>query len=486
MKRSVDLFGYCLDQTFIGRKRPPTSSRRRPLAADKIHNMRSWHWPLTTALILALSLTFPAQAQDPGSAAKPSEETEYDTSQHVDESEENYRARMELRDQRYRDTPRMNTTYTPSSGTEIIDGLPLASQQHIKEQLRDMIIESRQWAPGEDLTDYPYEPSPEAQTNTPLRNRERDAWVEQLQKFQDREEAAYANASGGQAGQQGQQSQQSQQNESQPSSQSGENNNSQQASVDNRSYSAGVAEPPPSTAGVSESALGFLRGAQGPGGPLDKGNGQSGTSDQGDQNETTENQDALAENQAGNNGEDPGTDTSGSASEAPLPGTLEIGELAMLQGLNGQPGGTSTTPGQETGDGQESGGRLQTIGSGQQDRPQAGSYGESAAGSPQPGTLEMGQLQNLNQIVLQGGTHSASSASRIGVQTGSTSAAGQGSSQAAEQMAQASVQITNAEQDSQSSTSEPQPQEVAELNREVVIEPGTIDISELELLDGDP
>ena len=346
-----------------------------------------------------------AQEADAAPPDRIGEEEDYDNSQHVDESEENYRARMELRDQRYRDTPRMNTTYAPSTASEIIDGLPLASQEHIKAQLRDMIIESRQWEPGEDLTDFPYEPSAEAQGNAALRNKEREAWVEQLQKFQEREAAAYADAEEGQKG---------------------------------SSSQGGAAEPPASTAGVSESALSFLRGAEGPGGPLEEGNGLKGAMSDGDQGPDGENEEQVAAAMDMGTGSQAGEETGAeqAGSPAPMPGTLELGELAMLQGLNGQPGGTSLT------------------GSGSQ-----GASGQSQSGQnrmPQPGF---------------GGDASQNDQ---GAQMNPASQTTQ----------QQSVQIASVDNALAAASRETQTQEPTEIIREVVIEPGTIDIAELRLLDG--
>jgi hypothetical protein len=153
-----------------------TPSRRRRAAA-------------LCALLLGLAAAGAAAQEDPGAAA--STDAGADSSRRVDESEESYRARMELREQRFREQQRSNTTFTYSTSREgKLANLPPDSQEHIRAQLRDLVIESRLWKPGEDLSDYPYEPSPAAQRDRGLAGREREAWVEQLQKFQERGAAA--------------------------------------------------------------------------------------------------------------------------------------------------------------------------------------------------------------------------------------------------------------------------------------------------------
>lgn len=150
-------------------------------------------WPSLVLLLYSLSGSAVAQ-QEPADGA---DDEAAESSRRVDESEESFRARMELREQRFREQQRSNTTFSYSSGREDkLANLPPASQEHIRAQLRDMIIDSRVWKPGEDVTDYPYEPSPAAQGDPDLARREREAWVEQLQKYQEREAAAW-NASGG-------------------------------------------------------------------------------------------------------------------------------------------------------------------------------------------------------------------------------------------------------------------------------------------------
>ncbi len=299
---------------------------------------------LYAAFILALTASgnLFAQESTPGNEAD-SGEAKKDTSQRVDESEESFRTRMELRDQRYRQQPRADMIYSPQGGESKLDQLPEASREHIKEQLRDMIIASRQWKPGEDLSDYPYEPSTAAQTDAKLRSLEREAWAEQLQKYQQREAAAYATAQNGKDGEQrdGEQGEQGGQEGGKGTEGAGtggakgSTGAGSQAASKSQANSAHDSEPysgrdqemeAVSTAGVSESALSFL---QSKGGQMGEAGPQPNAA-------------------AGGEADDSGADDSGSARESPEaaapPGSLAFSELALLQGMNAALGDTSDEP----------------------------------------------------------------------------------------------------------------------------------------------
>lgn len=282
------------------------------------------------SLTLAASANLFAQQNAPGNEAEPGE-AEKDTSQGVDTSEENFRTRMELRDQRFRQQPRADMTYSSPGGESKLDQLPQASREHIKAQMRDMIMASRQWKPGEDLSDYPYEPSTAAQTDAKLRSLEREAWTEQLQKYQQREAAAYAAAQGGKDGEQG-----DQEGGNGTAGAGGANDSAggtdAQAASKSRADSAHDAAPYTgreremegvSTAGVSESALSFLQG---------KGGQMAAAGPPG-------------QAAAGGKADDSGADDSGSARQSPdaaaPPGSLALSELALLQGMSAAPGGAA-------------------------------------------------------------------------------------------------------------------------------------------------
>lgn len=339
-------------------------------------------------LYAAFFLTFTAcgnlfaQTSAAGNEAE-SGEAEKDTSQRVDESEESFRTRMELRDLRYRQQPRADMTYSSGGEKSKLDQLPEASREHVKEQLRDMMMASRQWKPGEDVSDYPYEPSAAAQTDANLRSLEREAWAEQLQKYQQREAAAYATAKDGKDGEQGGQ----EGGKGTEGAGTGETNDSagagSQAASKSQANSARNPEPYTgrdhemeaiSTAGVSESALSFLQS---------KG-GQMGEA--GPQNNAA----------AGGEADDSAADDSGSASESPdaaaPPGSLALSELAQLQGLNATAGGTSDDPSAEQSMDTPSASNTQ------QSSPDQGTEDTAALGDAveiMAGTLDIDELKNM-------------------------------------------------------------------------------------------
>jgi hypothetical protein len=223
-----------------------------------------------------------------------------------------------------------------------LDELPPASRQHIKDQLRDLIIENPQWQPGDDLTGYPYEPSAAAKTDPALEKKEREAWAEQLQKYQEREAAAYANAQGNAAssaaaaaeakGEQGSDESAGAQGGStgQPgdaaAQAAGAHGSGQPGSQQSAKPWAERSRPPKeiSTAGVSESALSFL---QGKGSRVDDqaqpAPGESAGQEENSSPESTAGAEPAEETAEGNE-----------ATAAEIPGSMEVSALAQLQGMD--------------------------------------------------------------------------------------------------------------------------------------------------------
>ncbi len=326
-----------------------TDRRNSAIPAVVFRHGRGWVRLCVVFLMTILACAGVLAQQAPGNGEDADKQAE-DTSKQVDESEENYRTRMELRDQRYREQPRADMIYSSQAGTEKIDQLPEASREHIKEQLRDMIIASRQWKPGEDVSDYPYEPSAAAQTDAKLRSQEREAWAEQLQKYQQREAAAYADAEGkpnAQAG--GQQSG----SEGAAGSRQGKNGSAGKSSAagqsqadaarNSESYEAQHRETEAvSTAGVSENALSFLQGKAGQPGAATP---QTKAIEAGESDESAANDDGTA-------GASAAAEAKAEA-EAP-PGSLALSELALLQGMNPAPGEASDQPSAEQASGSPS------------------------------------------------------------------------------------------------------------------------------------
>jgi len=286
---------------------------------------RRWLWAGLCGLLLVMSVArggLYAQTGAPGPVENTTG-TEEDSSKRVDESEESYRARMELRDQRFREQKRADMIYSNQAWTSKLDRLPEESQEHIKKQLREMIIASRQWKPGEDVSDYPYEPSAAARTDAQLRNQEREAWAEQLEKYQQREAAAYADSQGGQDGSEGGQEPSGQRSNDGNDSNTGAAGQERRHAAHDPGYNevAAQAAEDISTEGVSENALSFLQGKS----------GQPAGSTQ--QNEGEEPLESQAPEQTGG------------LSEAEIPpGSMAVGDLAQLQGMNTSPGEASVPP----------------------------------------------------------------------------------------------------------------------------------------------
>jgi hypothetical protein len=137
-------------------------------------------------VILSLSITGAVQAQDnePGTGERD------ESSEQVEESEEAYRRRMELEGARDQETF-SNTSYSSQAKQQKIDKLPKESQKNIRDQITDVIIESDEWEPSDVLKEYPYEATEAARKDPELREQEEEAWAEQVEKYHEREAAAF-------------------------------------------------------------------------------------------------------------------------------------------------------------------------------------------------------------------------------------------------------------------------------------------------------
>ena len=246
-----------------------------------------------------LMLATPVFAQDNETAA-PSEteagetvaEEEISDSQEVEITEDNYRQFMELKDaMRQRDVIPENV-FKPGSGLQKLDKLPEESQKHLRNQLREIIVQGDEWQPGDEETEYPYTPSPAASTNPALEKQELEAWGELVDSYHERESQIYENSSGMQTARGSEQGSSNSQQDGAGSSdrqgQNGEGSEGQQAGQEGNpnqsetegTYSVNGSGNPDamSTAGVSQNAMEFLQG-------LGKGGGGSGESNQGDSTE---------------------------------------------------------------------------------------------------------------------------------------------------------------------------------------------------------
>ena len=247
-----------------------------------MHNprMNPWLLRLLFSLALAWAAFSPLQAQDPG------DEQGSDSSE-VEESDEEYRRRMELEDARQRDLGYTLPAPTYAQKQEKLDKLPEESRDNIRDQLVDIIVENGDWQPSDALKEYPYEPTAAAAADPELMQQEQEAWDEQIGKYHKREAAAYGTylgpapgpgnpdggEGGGQAGEGSEGSEQGggQQGGAGAGAQPGTENGGQDdsaataGSYDPYSPNRSRSEEAVSTAGVQQSALEFLKAMQGQG-----------------------------------------------------------------------------------------------------------------------------------------------------------------------------------------------------------------------------
>ncbi len=195
--------------------------------------------------------------------------------QEVEVNEDNYRQFMELKDARQQRMVFPETAYKSQAGMQKLDKLPEESQKHLRNQLREIIVQGDPWKPGDEDTEYPYTPSDAASNNPPLQKQEAEAWGELVDNYHKREAEIYANAArseaaaapgsqaGGGAG------------DGEGAARAGDKQGSagQQASQDSRSGQNGTAgsyspnsangQSIKSTAGVSQNAMEFLKSQSG-------------------------------------------------------------------------------------------------------------------------------------------------------------------------------------------------------------------------------
>lgn len=229
--------------------------------------------PLLVLMVLLLAGVPAARAQQ---AETPVDED--GSSQQTEQSDDSFRRSRELEDARARDRTYVDSTYTAQTELEKIDKLPEESRDNIRDQLVDIIVEDGEWEPKDALKEYPYEPTATAESDPELKEQEQEAWDEQIEKYHEREAAAFGshrgpvpgpgNPTGQEGGQQGDGSEQGQQGGQQGSGQEGQDGAGESGSGSEGTYepyqsSSNGAENEISTAGVSESALDFLTGSQG-------------------------------------------------------------------------------------------------------------------------------------------------------------------------------------------------------------------------------
>jgi hypothetical protein len=255
-----------------------------PLQRRFSHLVHNWgmYRLLTTTLCAAgfgLWATPASFAQDAEPAAA---QDAAGRSAEVEESDEEYRRRMELEDARQRN---LGYTLPPESYVaqqDKLDKLPEPSRDNVRDQLVDIIVENGEWEPSDALKEYPYEPTAAALEDPDLLEMEQAAWDEQIDKYHKREAAAFGtylgpvpgpgNPSGAEGGAQAQAGEGAE-GSGPAGAQPGSAGEMEGGSQGGQAGSAGTYSPASSsqagsgeeisTAGVRQSALDFLKAQQG-------------------------------------------------------------------------------------------------------------------------------------------------------------------------------------------------------------------------------
>lgn len=210
-------------------------------------------------LLLMLGLV-PLMFPPSGWSQEDEAEVSEDSSKHVEESEEAYRRRMELEEARDRADVIPDRSAGSLKAPEGMDALPPESRKHLRDELRNIIIEQGEWQPEDVNVIYPYNPSAAAQKDPELRKQEGQAWGELIQEYHKREAAALqaggARSSGSSPGA----------GSSAASGQAGANSSEKSKSASPDAHSTEMRAETAATsstaagAGVSQSALEFLKG----------------------------------------------------------------------------------------------------------------------------------------------------------------------------------------------------------------------------------
>ena len=300
-------------------------------------------------LLLALYGLPLAFAQD----SEPAED-EDGSSEQVEQRDDAFRRQMELEDARSRDRTYVDSTYGgQKTELEKIDKLPEESRDNIRDQLVDVIMENGEWEPKDALEEYPYAPTAAAQSDPELKEQEQEAWDEQIEKYHEREAAAFGayrgpvpgpgNPTGQEGGEQGEGSQQGQQGGEQGSGQGGQDGSGDGESGDGESgdgtegtyqpyqSSSNGSEDEASTAGVSESALDFLRGSQGQQQPPPQGEQTQASEESSDQAQAEQSTEQSAE-QSAEQSESEQQQESSEAVDLDTHGIIAIKDLDKLEG----------------------------------------------------------------------------------------------------------------------------------------------------------
>jgi hypothetical protein len=221
-------------------------------------------------LLIACMVIAPGFAQEQDSEKENSQAGNSSTETEV--SEDNYRRFMELKSQPgERSLP--TSAFVKPPTLEKMQGLPEESQKHLRNELREVILENGQWSPEQSENTYPYHPSEAAEKNGKLQDKENEAWDELVSEYHEREADIYAHSARAQAAsmpsgdQQTQANQQGAAGAGQMTESDGQSEGeSQQSSTTASIAAAEAAESTSESAnnveskGVSQNAFEFLQG----------------------------------------------------------------------------------------------------------------------------------------------------------------------------------------------------------------------------------
>ena len=219
--------------------------------------MRTKQFQLSGLLCFLLILYFPLGFTQDKESSKETEPKDVDvpSGQEVEINEDNYRQFMELRDARDQRNMLPENAFKPGSGAQKLDKLPEESQKHLRNQLREIIMQGDQWQPGDEIGEHPYVPSAAASTDASLAKQETEAWGELVENYHQREAQIYENSARSQAAK----------SNAHNAGQGGEGQESSQPTQGEQggaadSYSPNAQNDPnaTSTQGVSQNAMEFL------------------------------------------------------------------------------------------------------------------------------------------------------------------------------------------------------------------------------------
>jgi hypothetical protein len=158
----------------------------------------SWRFTWLIAALLLAPAVYSQQEPEPAEEEVGQSEPAADSGQ-VEANEDIYRQFMELKDGLQQRAPSPQDSWQSRSRLQKLDELPEDSQKHLRNQLREVIVEGGAWQPGDQDKDYPYVPSEAARENARLQRQEAEAWGELLDSYHAREAQIYANAARSQA-----------------------------------------------------------------------------------------------------------------------------------------------------------------------------------------------------------------------------------------------------------------------------------------------